>query len=115
MITMAKYITAKTWHNRRRRGATPPIDHVRTKCWAATIILAPDNTVESIQEILLKLAANDPSFGCCVSEKDGKVLAAIYWSKAKTGQWVMQQLDGTGAHIEPAIDAQTLTRYIHKS
>lgn len=112
---MTKYITAKTWHTMKRRGATPPIDHVRTKCWAATIILDPNNTVESIQEILLKLAANDPAFGCCVSEKDGKVLAAIYWSKEKTGSWVLKQLEGIKAHIEPASDAQTLKRYIHKS
>ena len=110
-----KYMTAKAWHTMRRRGANPPIDHVRTKCWSATISLSSGTTVETVQEILLKLAANDPSFGCCVSEKDGKVLAAIYWSKAKTGQWVMKQLEETTAHIEPAIDAKTLTRWVSKS
>lgn len=109
-----KYISAKTWYNRRRRGATPPITNVRAKNWSITISLKDGNMMETIQEILLKLAA-DPTFRGHYKEKDDKLQAAISWSKAKTGSWVMKQLDGTDAHIEPAIDAQTLTRWIYKS
>lgn len=110
---MATYITAKTWHNRRRRGATPPITNVRAKNWSITIPLKEGNTMATIQEILLKLT-DDPAFRGYYKATDGKLQAAISWSKAKTGQWVMNQLEGTDAHIEPAIDAQTLTRWVHK-
>ena len=118
-VRTMKYISAKTWHDaktamRKRGEDTPPIDHVRTTWWSVTIILKEDNTMEAIQDRFLKLA-EDPTFKVSYKEKEGKVHAAISWSKAKTGSWVLKQLDGTGAHIEPAIDAKTLTRYVDKS
>lgn len=109
-----KYLTAKTWYTMRRRGATPPITNVRAKYWSITISLKEGNTMETIQEILLKLA-EDPAFRAHYKEKDGKLQAAISWSKAKTGAWVLKQLEGTGAHIEPALNAQILTRWVLKS
>lgn len=106
-----KYISAKTWYTMRRR---PPITNVRAKDWSITISLKDGTMMATIQEILLKLA-EDPAFRAYYKTKDGKLQAAISWSKAKTGSWVTKQLDGTDAHIEPAIDAQTLTRWIYKS
>lgn len=109
-----KYITARTWHNKRRRGENPPITNVRAKCWAVTIPLKDGNMMETLQYLLLKLA-EDPTFRGHYKAKDGKLQAAISWNKAKTGRWIMNQLDGTDAHIEPAIDAQILTRWVLKS
>lgn len=111
---MAKYITATTWYNMRRRGETPPITNVRSKNWSLTISLKDGNMMETIQEILLKLA-DDPTFRGSYKAKDGKLHAAISWNAPKTGSWVSKQLKETGAHIEPAIDTQTLTRWVHKS
>lgn len=108
------YMTAKTWHNRRRRGENPPITNVRAKDWSITISLKEGNMIETIQEILLKLA-EDPTFRGHYKTKDGKLQAAISWNKAKNGSWVSKQLEGTDAHIEPAIDAQILTRWVLKS
>ena len=110
---MAKYITARTWYNRRRRGENPPITNVRAKDWSITISLKDGNTMKTIQEILLKLT-EDPTFRGYYKEKNGKLQAAISWSKAKTGQWVLKQLEETDAHIEPAIDAKTLIRWVYK-
>ena len=109
-----KYITARTWHNRKRRGENPPITNVRAKDWSITISLKDGNTMKTIQEILLKLT-EDPTFRGYYKEQNGKLQAAISWSKAKTGQWVLKQLEETDAHIEPAIDAQILTRWVLKS
>lgn len=109
-----KYISAKAWYDRRRRGATPPIKNVRAKNWSVTISLKEGNMMATLQDLLLKLA-DDPPFSGYYKAKDGKLHAAISWSAPKTGSWVLKQLEETGAHIEPAIDAQTLTRWIYKS
>lgn len=112
---MKYYMTARTWHNRMRRGENPPITNVRAKDWSITISLKDGNMMETIvQEILLNLA-EDPTFRGHYKAKDGNMVAAISWNKAKTGRWIMNQLEGTGAHIEPAIDAQILDKYIYKS
>lgn len=112
---MTKYLTATTWYNMKRRGKNPPITNVRTRYWSITISLKDGTMMATIQEILLKLA-EDPAFRASYKEKEeGKVHAAIYWNAPKTGQWILKQLDGTDAHIEPAIDAKTLTRWISKS
>lgn len=110
-----KYISAQTWYTmRRRRGENPPITNVRAKNWSITIPLKDGNMLETLQDILLKLA-EDPAFKGYYKEADGRLQAAISWSKEKTGQWVMNQLEETTAHIEPAIDAKTLTRWVYKS
>lgn len=128
------YLSAKTWEQQRnamrnkKLKTLPPIKDVRTQCWAVTISLKEDsgNTVETVQELFLKLEADDEEFAGCFSEEEGKkkdengqgylhAQAAVYWNKEKTGNWVLKQFEGTKAHIEPALNQQALATYVQKS
>lgn len=132
-ITMSKnYLSAKAWHSAktamRKRGetGTPTIKNVRTHCWSVTISLKEDsgNTLDSVHELFDKLAETG-GFAGCFSEEEGKakdangvgyrhIQAAVYWDKEKTGPWVMEQFEGTKAHIEPALNAKALADYVKK-
>ena len=128
-----EYISATAWASQRtamrKKGEkrTPPIKDVRTPCWSVTISLKEDsgNTVESVQEIFLKLEADNEDFAGCFSEEEGKkkdaegqgyrhAQCAVYWPKQKTGNWVLKQFEGTKAHIEPALNCQALANYVQK-
>ena len=127
------YFSAKQWaaqrNAMRKKGlnTTPPIKDVRTQCWSVTISLKEDsgNTLGSVQELFLKLEKETTGFAGCFSEEEGSqkdengigyrhAQCAVYWSRQKTGNWVLEQFEGTKAHVEPAMNSAALCKYVQK-